>query len=337
MTSLRHALTRAWLNRGVLACILWPVSAIYGALVGLRKTLYRLGFFHTHHLPVPVIVVGNVLVGGVGKTPVTMALVQHLSHRGLRVGVVSRGYGRDTRDVRPALPNSRAQDVGDEPLLMAQTCNVPVWVGSDRAAAGLALLEQHPDVNVIVCDDGLQHLALAHDLALCVFDERAQGNGWLLPAGPLREPWPRPTTCPTWVVKTAGQAGANEFVALRHLANYARRADGTTRELQSWNKQAVQALAGIAKPEAFFDMLRAQGITLTHTHALADHADLSHLQLELGKGDVLCTEKDAVKLWATHPQAWAVPLITELPTDLLAAVDQALDAKLSSLHGLQTH
>ena len=123
MTSLRHALTRAWLNRGVLACILWPVSAIYGALVWLRKTLYRLGFFHTHHLPVPVIVVGNVLVGGVGKTPVTMALVQHLSHRGLRVGVVSRGYGRDTRDVRPALPNSRAQDVGDEPLLMQEAAD----------------------------------------------------------------------------------------------------------------------------------------------------------------------------------------------------------------------
>lgn len=328
MSRLRHVLTHAWLHRGPLACVLWPFSVLYGLLVWLRQRLYQLGFLQTTRLPVPVLVVGNVLVGGVGKTPVVMALVQHLTQRGLKVGVISRGYGRQTHDVRAVLPGSLAHEVGDEPLMIARTCAVPVWVGADRAAAGQALLNQHPEVRVIVCDDGLQHLALAHDMALCVFDERGVGNGWLLPAGPLREPWPRRHAAPTWVLKTSGAAANGEFAAHRQLANLARRADGSTRELRSWQHRPVQALAGIAKPEAFFDMLRAQGLTLTHTQALADHADFTQVQIDAHAGDVLCTEKDAVKLWQTHPQAWAVPLIIQLPSDLLADIDLALEAKL---------
>ena len=337
MSRLRHVLTHAWLSRGPLACMLWPISVLYGVLVWLRQRLYQQGFLQSARLNVPVIVVGNVLVGGVGKTPVVMALVKHLTQRGLKVGVISRGYGRHTRDVRVVHADSQAHEVGDEPLLIARTCAVPVWVGSDRAAAGHALLAQHPEVQVIVCDDGLQHLALTHDLALCVFDERGVGNGWLLPAGPLREPWPRRTAAPTWVVKTSGVAASGEFAADRQLASMARRADGSTRALHSWLNQPVQALAGIAKPEVFFDMLRAQGLQLSRTQALADHADLDLVHIDADAGDVLCTEKDAVKLWRTHPQAWAVPLVTQLPADLLTAIDQALDAKLSSPHGLQTH
>ncbi len=337
MSRLRHVLTHAWLSRGLLACMLWPVSLLYGVLVWLRQRLYQQGFLQSACLNVPVIVVGNVLVGGVGKTPVVMALVQHLTQRGLKVGVISRGYGRQTHDVRAVHVDNQAHEVGDEPLLIARTCTVPVWVGSDRPAAGRALLAQHPEVQVIVCDDGLQHLALSHDLALCVFDERGVGNGWLLPAGPLREPWPRRQAAPTWVVKTSGVAASGEFAANRQLAPVAHRADGSTRALHSWFNQPVQALAGIAKPEVFFDMLRAQGLQLSHTQALADHADLDKVHIDADAGDVLCTEKDAVKLWRTHPQAWAVPLVTHLPADLLTAIDQALDAKLSSPHGLQTH
>lgn len=337
MSRLRHALTRAWLSRGPMVCVLLPFSVLYGLLVGLRLCLYQLGFFHSTQLPVPVIVVGNVLVGGVGKTPVVMALVEYLTQRGLKVGVISRGYGRHSHDVQAVHSDSQAREVGDEPLLIAQSSAVPVWVGSDRVAAGRALLAQHPEVRVIVCDDGLQHLALAHDLALCVFDERGVGNGWLLPAGPLRESWPRRQAAPMWIVNTSGVAATGEFAAQRQLAPVARRADGSTRALHSWRNQPVQALAGIAKPEVFFDMLRAQGLQLTQTQALADHADLDQVCIDALAGDVLCTEKDAVKLWGTHPQAWAVPLITQLPADLLADIDQALAAKLSSLHGLQTH
>ncbi len=359
MSALRHALMRAWLSqRGpdrCLALALWPISAVFGALVWLRHTLYKLGVLKQHVLPVPVLVVGNVLVGGVGKTPIVMALVQHLTQQGWRVGVLSRGYGRQREqqapqpDIRPVLPDSAAQDVGDEPLLIARTCQVPVWVGSNRTAAGLALLKQHPDVQVLVCDDGLQHWPLARDLELCVFDERGVGNGFLLPAGPLREPWPRstwrhPTTgrdVPMWVVQTSGQTSGptppGAFAVTRELASFARQADGTQRSLQSWAHTPVQALAGIAKPEVFFDMLRSQGLQLAHTQALPDHADVRGLALNPAWGDVLCTEKDAVKLWTQHPQAWAVPLVTELPDALLQAIDAALQTtqrpKLSSPHG----
>jgi tetraacyldisaccharide 4'-kinase len=203
-------------------------------------------------------------------------------------------------------------------------------------------------VQVLVCDDGLQHWALARDLELCVFDERGVGNGHLLPAGPLREAWPRKALrhatsgqeVPCLVLRTAGIASPHEFAVQRNLADFAVQANGAKRSLSSWWDTPVQALAGIAKPEKFFAMLREQGLNVTHSQALPDHADLQNLHIDTAQGDVLCTEKDAVKLWAHHPQAWAVPLQTTLPTELLAAIDfhlaAAQHAKLSSPHGHQT-
>ncbi len=354
---LTHALTQAWNAPNgwktnplgeFLALALRPVSWIFAGLVAVRRTLYQRGFYKTHALPVPVIVVGNVMVGGVGKTPITMALVQHLKAQGWRVGVLSRGYGRKTSSTLAVTPSSNPHNVGDEPLLMARNCQVPVFVGVSRVDAGQALLSLHPDVQVLVCDDGLQHLALERDLELCVFDERGVGNGHLLPAGPLREAWPRKPLrahassqeVPCLTVKSSGAAGPNEFAVERHLADYALQADGTQRSLSSWWDTPVQALAGIAKPEVFFAMLREQGLSVERTQALADHADLQALDIDASQGDVLCTEKDAVKLWAHHPTAWAVPLQTTLPTELLTVVDQHLataqHAKLSSPHGQQT-
>jgi tetraacyldisaccharide 4'-kinase len=355
MSTLGRTMTRAWLGQSQqdrwLARALWPISRVFGGLVFLRRLLYQLGFFKVHLLPVPVLVVGNVMVGGVGKTPIVMALVQHLRRQGWRVGVLSRGYGRkpdasaNDHHICPVLPDSAAQDVGDEPLLIARTCQVPVWVGADRTAAGLALLKEHPDVQVLICDDGLQHWPLGRDLELCVFDERGVGNGFLIPAGPLREPWPRrawrhPTTgrdIPTWVVQTSGKTPPGAFAVKRELAMFACQADGTQRVLQSWVNSPVQALAGIAKPEVFFDMLRYQGLQLAHTQALPDHVDFRNFVLNPAWGDVLCTEKDAVKLWDKHPQVWAVPLLTELPDALLQAIDAALQnthtPKLSLPHG----
>jgi tetraacyldisaccharide 4'-kinase len=194
----------------------------------------------------------------------------------------------------------------------------------------------------------LQHWPLARDLELCLFDERSVGNGHLLPAGPLREAWPRKPLqqatsgqeVPCLIVKTSGEAGPNEFAVQRQLADYAVQADGTQQSLASWWDTPVQALAGIAKPEKFFAMLREQGLNVVHTQALPDHADLQDLQIDTAQGDVLCTEKDAVKLWMQHPKAWAVPLQTTLPQELLAAIDlhlaAAQNAKLSSPHGHQT-
>jgi tetraacyldisaccharide 4'-kinase len=346
------ALTQAWNGQGgwgqVIAFLLLPVSWAFASLVAIRRVLYRHGVYKAEALAVPVIVVGNVMVGGVGKTPITMALVNHLKAQGLRVGVLSRGYGRKTSSTLAVSPRSNSLSVGDEPLLIARSCQVPVFVGNSRLDAGHALLSVHPDVQVLVCDDGLQHWPLARDVELCVFDERGVGNGHLLPAGPLRESWPRQPLqhassgedVPCLVVKTAGEAGPHEFAVQRQLADYAVQADGTQRSLASWWDTPVQALAGIAKPDKFFAMLREQGLNVTHTQALPDHADLQDLQIDTAHGDVLCTEKDAVKLWMLHPQAWAVPLQTTLPTELLAAIDlhlaAAQNAKLSSPHGHQT-
>ncbi len=331
-----------------LVALLLPLSWLFGASVAIRRELYRRGFYKQETLPVPVIVVGNVMVGGVGKTPITMALVNHLKAQGWRVGVLSRGYGRKTSSTLAVSPTSNPDNVGDEPLLMARTCQVPVFVGHSRVDAGRALLSLHRDVQVLVCDDGLQHLALARDLELCVFDERGVGNGHLLPAGPLRETWPRmpwqmlacDNEVPCLIVKSAGEATAHEFAAQRRLADYAVQADGSRRSLSSWWDSPVQALAGIAKPEVFFAMLREQGLNVAHTQALPDHADLQALRIDSLHGDVLCTEKDAVKLWAHYPKAWAVPLQTTLPAELLLAIDlhlaTAKNAKLSSPHGHQT-
>lgn len=335
---LRHR----WQARGMLVRLLWPLSWLMGVAVATRRYLYRQGWLQSHRLAVPVLVVGNVLLGGVGKTPVVMALVAHFQARGLRVGVISRGYGRHNRALHEVTAHCSAEQAGDEALLIAQRCRVPVVVAADRVAAGRHLLAQHPQTDVIISDDGLQHLALVHDLALCVFDERGLGNGWLFPAGPLREPWPRLSSVPQWVLSSAPPSAvqglqAEVFEVRRELSGIARNAHGAQRPLSHWHTHPCHALAAIAKPERFFDMLRQHGVQLTRTVALPDHAPLTPaLPVPPHGEDCLCTEKDATKLWPTHPHVWAVPLDVTLPADFLAALDEALNARLSSVHGHKT-
>jgi tetraacyldisaccharide 4'-kinase len=329
-----QALQRAWLRRGVLARLLWPVSFLFGALAALWRGAYRMGLIKSVRMPVPVVVVGNVVAGGSGKTPVVMAVVEHLRSRGLSPGVVSRGYGRATTSgCREVRSDSHASEVGDEPLLVAQTCGVPVFVGSDRALAARALLAAHPATRVIVSDDGLQHYRLQRDVEICVFDERGTGNGWLLPAGPLREPWPRAVDL---VLRTGATTGITGFEVSRRLAPLARRADGMLIALADLKERHLKALAGIARPEAFFEMLRAEGLQLAQTLALPDHHDYGTTPVGGEGGDLVCTEKDAVKLWRLQPQAWAVPLLLAIEPQFWAALDRLLDAKLSSAHGSQT-
>jgi tetraacyldisaccharide 4'-kinase len=284
-----------------------------------------MGWRQAHRLPVPVIVVGNVVAGGAGKTPLTMALVQHLQQRGWRVGVISRGHGRQTRDTRAVMPDSLPADVGDEPLLIQQKTGAPVWVATARAEAGRALLQAHPEVNVLVCDDGLQHWALARDLEICVMDERGVGNGWLLPAGPLREPWPRSVDL---LLHTGPNDLQGGFQAQRQLAPMAHDAQGHSLALSSLIGQPVDAVAGLARPEAFFGMLRAVGLQLQHTTALPDHFDYAHGTPAATDRPLLCTEKDAAKLWQHQPRALAVPLVLTPE----AAFWQALDQRLAEKH-----
>jgi tetraacyldisaccharide 4'-kinase len=328
------ALQRAWLRRGAVACALRPLSLLFGALAALRRGAYRAGLLRSERLPVPVIVVGNVIAGGSGKTPLVMALVAHLQSRGIACGVVSRGYGRTSVQCLEVKPDSDPRDTGDEPLLIARTCKVPVFVSANRAQAARALLAAYPATQAIVCDDGLQHYGLQRDIEVCVFDERGVGNGWLLPAGPLREPWPRAVDLVVRARDTPGVAG---FVVDRQLAGHALRSDGTTIALQQLRDRRVNAIAAIAKPDAFFSMLRASGLELAQAIALPDHDDFRHVPLAKDQDcELLCTGKDAVKLWRLYPQAWAVPLVLTVEAGFWSRLDALLDAKLSSAHGPQT-
>lgn len=325
---LERTLLDGWRQRGVLARVLWPISLVYWALITLRCALYRFGLLKSERLGVPVIVVGNVIAGGAGKTPATLAIAEYLRESGWRPGIISRGYGRRTGDCREVTPADDPLDAGDEALLLRRRAGVPVFVAARRAQAGKALLAAYPGVNVLICDDGLQHLALARDVEVCVFDARGVGNGWLLPAGPLREPWPRPVDFVLHVSDTLmSSPQASSFSVHRTLAPNVVRADGTQVTLAGIRGQPITAVAGIAQPEAFFSMLRAEGLTLAHTIALPDHDDFADLPTWPDANEpLLCTEKDAAKLWRHRPDALAVPLMLHVPDAFL----KELSAKLSS-------
>jgi tetraacyldisaccharide 4'-kinase len=315
-----------WSQRGLLAWLLWPVSLLYSTLEAVRRTLYRTGVLTIHRLPVPVVVVGNLVVGGAGKTPTVIALVRHLQARGWTPGVVSRGYGREGNEVLSVEDGTSANASGDEPALIRRSTRVPVFVAARRVDAARALLAAHPEVNLLLCDDGLQHLALGRDLSIAVFDERGSGNGWQLPAGLLREPWP-PTASDRFApdlllrqrrdevvgARLTIPPGMPEFEARRRLADHAINRQGLRVALAELAQRPATAVAGIARPEVFFDMLRERGVQLERAVPMADHAQAQdYAALEWpAEVTVLCTEKDAVKLFDQLPpvvEAWAVPL-----------------------------
>jgi tetraacyldisaccharide 4'-kinase len=327
----QDTLRQAWTRRGALAWGLWPFSLLYGLLVRIRQALYLWGWFKSEGVSVPLVVVGNVVVGGVGKTPVVIALVAHWQAQGLAVGVISRGYGRRSKGCQEVTTRTSAMDVGDEPSLIQRRTHAPLFVAARRIDAARALLAAYPQTQLIVSDDGLQHLALRRDLEICVFDDRGVGNGWLLPAGPLREPWPRALDM---VLHTGTHLAFAGFQARRELDTVAYRADGSAVALTELAKpspatQPLLALAAIAQPEAFFSMLRAQGVKPAKTLALPDHYDLdSFSRNEYNGYRLICTEKDAAKLWPMLPDALAVPLLCTLPDAFLHALDQRIDVLL---------
>lgn len=317
-----QTLQRAWARRGLLSWLLWPLSLVFGVVVAIRRLLYRLRLLRTSRMPVPVIVVGNVVVGGAGKTPVVIALVEHLKARGLKVGIVSRGHARESQDCREVMAQSAPGDVGDEPLLLKRRTDVPVFVSADRVEAAKRLLDSYPYTEVLVADDGLQHYALARDIEVCVVDERGQGNGFLLPAGPLREPASR---------KTDLVLGGKGHRIRRTLAPYAEAANGIRIPIEDLKGRKLKALAGIAKPEAFFGMLESRGLRFDALEPLPDHHDYSEMRPpEERSWTLVTTEKDAVKLWRQRPDAFAVPLVVEIDGAFFTALDRLLDAKLSS-------
>ncbi len=325
-----HRLERAWLGRGPLAVALLPLAWVFGALTALRRQLYRSGWLRTQTLSVPVVVVGNLIVGGAGKTPTVMAIVALLRRHGFTPGIVSRGYGRSDGGTLEVQPDTAVADCGDEPLLMRLRTSAPVFVGRDRAAAGHALLRAHPAVDIVVGDDGLQHLKLARDVPVLVFDERGAGNGWLLPAGPLREPMPAALPARSMVLYNAPVASTTlpGSLATRSLAGVIELADwhaghaASMATLDSLRGRALVAAAGVARPERFFEMLRQHGLQISPL-PLPDHFDFATLPWPAHTCDVVLTEKDAVKLPAARVGAtrvWVAALDFALP----AAFDTAL-------------
>lgn len=336
------ALLRTWQARGLLACALWPLSLLYGAVTGLRRIAYRHGWLRSHRSATPVIVVGNRMAGGAGKTPTVIAVIEHLRERGWHPGIVSRGHGRQTRTILHVDAQSTARDVGDEPLLLQRRVKTPVVVGIDRVAAAQALLAANPEVDCLVADDGLQHLRWSRDIEIVVFDRRGAGNGWLMPAGPLREPINVPARGSQLLhLYTDGDRSTDlaGFVARRRLLGVVAldawwRGEPPTHDaLQALIGRPLLACAGVAQPLRFFAMLQEAGLSCD-TLALPDHDDFAGLPWPPSATDVVITEKDAIKLEpgrlvAERPasRVWVAPLdFAPEP-----AFGRALDAALADL------
>lgn len=302
-----------------------PWAVLFGWIVALRRLAYRRGWKQASRLPVPVIVVGNLTVGGTGKTPLTIWLVETLKAAGYQPGVISRGYG-GRKQPRPLLVYADVDpaEAGDEPVLIAQTTGCPVAVFPKRAEAGRALLERH-GCDVLIADDGLQHYALARDLEIAVVDgERRFGNGALLPAGPLREPVSRLQRADFIVSRGVAQTGEYAMnLACKVAVNLA---DATQRKsLPEFKGEKLEAIAGIGHPQRFFTELKGLGLDIK-PHAFPDHHGYSPADLaQFGEATVLMTEKDAVKCRRfVQAQHWAVPLQAQLPLEFAEAVLQQL-------------
>ncbi|MDE1952001.1 MAG: tetraacyldisaccharide 4'-kinase [Betaproteobacteria bacterium] len=337
-----------WLRRRWQAWLLLPLSGLFGALAALRRLAYQHGWRRSWRAPLPVIVVGNVTVGGTGKTPLVLAIAQHLSRSGWKPGIVSRGHGRKNMGPDPLQvePDADPATTGDEPLLLRRFAACPVWVGRRRVAAAQALLRAHPEVDVLLSDDGLQHLALARDVELVVTDLRGPGNGWLLPAGPLRESWNRPRDATLGpALRVTSQASlslaAPGFVLHRKLGLVRQLATGEQLSLDAFllrhAGQTLAAAAGIGHPEQFFDMLRSTGVSLGITLALSDHHSFEadpFRQIEAAA--LLITEKDALKCKPSFPRLdrlWAVELLLEVDPAFFPWLLARLAARPDHPHG----
>lgn len=321
-------LQRQWFEQRRLTPALWlllPLSWLYSWLNALNRRLAK-----PVRLPVPVIVVGNLIVGGAGKTPLTLWLAQQLTARGWRPGIVSRGYGRSGDGVIAVSADSLPEEVGDEPLLLARHSGVPVCVGRQRAAAGAALLAAHPEVNVVLCDDGLQHYALDRDVELVVFDARGAGNGWRLPVGPLREPLARLATVDAIIgnnLKSRFAAAVPSFDMSLQPGNFYRLDDpAQTCPVESLRGRcALHALAGIGNPGRFFQTLESLGLNCKN-HPFPDHHRYTLADLAFAKGGILLmTEKDAVKCAGLTPgETWVLPVEAELSPALIDLILEKL-------------
>jgi tetraacyldisaccharide 4'-kinase len=313
------------------AWLAWPLSLLFGLVSRARRAMYARGLFRVERMPVPVVVVGNITAGGSGKTPLVIALAAALRERGFHPGVVSRGH-KGQGGVTAVTAGSDPRVVGDEPPLVA-AAGVPTYVGRRRAAAARALLAAHPACDVVICDDGLQHYALARDVEIAVVDaSRGLGNGLLMPAGPLREPEERLDEVHAVVRLVSGTVahetqgdGRSTFMThvplpWRNVRDPALRDDGAR-----FRGEGVHAVAGIGNPRRFFAMLRAQGLAPVE-HPFPDHHAFTRRDLDFpGARAILMTQKDAVKCASfADERYWYLPVRAVVDPSLVALVEHKI-------------
>ncbi|MES2181995.1 MAG: tetraacyldisaccharide 4'-kinase [Pseudomonadota bacterium] len=324
-------LQKQWLGYSLWHILLMPLSWFFGAVTYIRKLLYQIGWLSSVRLAVPVIVVGNINVGGTGKTPLVIWLAEQLQLAGYKPGIISRGYGGNVTEVQTVLVGSDPQQVGDEPVLIAKRTLCPVFVSPDRVSAGLALLQAHPECNVIISDDGLQHYRLRRDVEIVVFDSvKGFGNSALLPAGPLRESQARLKTVDAVVSngkivdsKVLLQCADLKLIEMSlesgdfyNLLDHSKRCDAS-----AFAQQKILAIAGIGNPERFFQQLCHLGLGF-QTHRYADHHAFQSQDFASVAADIIVmTEKDAVKCQSfAQSNFWVLPVRAVINSDLIAVI-----------------
>lgn len=331
--TLESWLQGVWYENKAGAALLAPLATLFRAVAQLRRMSYQKGWRRRHRAKVPVVVVGNLSVGGTGKSPLVALLASRLRSGGLNPGILTRGHGAHVSQPTLVAADSTASLVGDEPVMLATSTGVPVVVSPDRARGAEAL--EALGVDVILCDDGLQHYALERDLEIAVIDgTRGLGNGRLLPAGPLREDETRLATV-DWVVVNGGIESADKSAwqgrqgtLVMQLAPEAARlvADGRVwRSIESFRGEAVHAVAGIGNPARFFAVLRAAGLELIE-HPLPDHHAYQPGDFRFGDDrPILMTAKDAVKCRGfADSRLWEIPTVVRLLPDGAAALVEAI-------------
>ena len=319
-----------WQHRKLKSRLLLPLAALFAAVAAARRLAWKSGLLRSRHPGVPVIIVGNITAGGTGKTPLVLWLARFLRDRGMHPAIISRGYGAARTDPRPVPADGSAADYGDEPCLMAQRAACPVWVGADRAAVAEAMRSSHPEVDVILSDDGLQHYRLARDVEIAVIDgARGLGNGWPLPAGPLREPPSRLAEVDAVVINGGDAGGAFPQALPMRLQGDRFRNLARPQQMVAaahFRGMPVHAVAGIGHPPRFFGQLRELGLACRE-HPFPDHHSFRAADLAFGDdAPIVMTEKDAVKCaafatdnhWALVVDAGVDPRLGELVTARLS-------------------
>ena len=359
-SSLFRKAPQFWERRGPTSLLLWPLSWLYGCILRVRKLIADLDFSKEKPAPVPIIIVGNIRVGGTGKTPIVIALAQQLSQQGWKPGIISRGYGAASQtSPLPVLSDSDPSVVGDEPVLIARRTQdqFPIWVFAKRSACINALLKSSPEVNVIISDDGLQHRGLirwparegGRDVEFVVRDGRGEGNRFLLPAGPLREPAlrERDATLLTGTPKHPKSGLADEYFQGRRAFTLSTQLGTPYQLIARTNTQSLEhiaqqflpknitAIAALGNPKRFFDDLAKQGVTGKHI-PLPDHATYTAEFFNSIKAQcILITEKDAVKCAGiTDERIWVVPMSLRLPDNLMSWLESILQRPDPRLYNL---